>query len=183
MIEGLLILLCLLPMISIVLASVQYGISPMPSHHSVSRHLQDLIPEEHNSLFYDFGSGWGQVAYRVAKKNPQMTVIGIEGSWIPFLFSKFYFRQPNLSFKRKDFRTMDISKDSVVFCYLYPEAMRHIEQWDALNHCWVISNTFQMFTRKSSDQRTLDDAHRSSLMLYPPVDSLRSNWYPGHHSQ
>ena len=167
--EGVLILCCFLPMISIVVGSLQYGISPMPSHHSVSKNIQDLLPEDHNSLFYDLGSGWGQVAYRVAKNNPEMTVIGIEGSWLPFLFSKLFFQQPNLSFKRQDFRSFDIPKSSVVFCYLYPEGMRRIEQWNAVKHCWVISNTFQMYTRESSEQRTLDDAHRSALMLYPPV--------------
>ncbi|MGK5594319.1 MAG: methyltransferase [Parachlamydiaceae bacterium] len=144
----------------------------MPTSQKVKKVLFQSLPLNHSGMIYELGSGWGTLAFPLAKKYPQATVIGYEVSWLPFLFSStrlFFFPQKNLKFKRKDFFKEDLSRSRLIICYLYPRAMRQLElklEKEALEETLVVSHTFAFYKNDPIKKITLTDLYQTPIYHY-----------------
>lgn len=114
---------------SILYGSLKTGISPTITRFSHAKILANIIAQLPQNRVYDAGSGWGTLAFVIALKNPQKQIIGIEYSWIPYLFSKLlekFKKNKNLHFTHGDFRDFSWQNDSIVVVYLYPKGMQYL---------------------------------------------------------
>jgi len=69
----------------------------------------------------DLGSGTGKLTLEIGRALPEAMVIGLEISLVPFLLSrlrKFVWRVKNVTYKRADFWTYDLSGTDAVTLYI-----------------------------------------------------------------
>lgn len=155
-------------MMSILWSTIQTGISPMPSNIVAIQTAMTLMPDTHSGTLYDLGSGWGNAAAHFAKSHPNLNVIGIERSWLPYLFSKMWYRQSNLHFQQGDFYKTIPIQNSILYCYLYTEGMRQLSEHTPFKSCWVLTNTFACPNRTLLYESIAQDIHHSRIYLYAP---------------
>lgn len=106
--------------------SWRYGITPTPTSSGVKKVILKVLPSLIPGKILELGSGWGNVAFTLARHFPQNTVEAYEISPFPYLTSKligWLLPYPNLFFIRKNFFTVSLKDASLVICYLYPGAM------------------------------------------------------------
>jgi len=141
------------------------SISPMPSSYRASREMCKWLEDE--PKIYDLGSGWGSLAYFIAKQRPDTMVIGIENSPIPYLFSKLVFHRKNLQFVYGNFLKMDL-KDRVCLCYLCPTIMQKIAKKCSQEKPFkrLISNTFALQGFKEKEKKEIKALQTYQLYLY-----------------
>lgn len=78
------------------------------------------------STFYDLGSGDGGVVLAMAERNPDSRCIGIEKYFFPYVVSRsamMFRRLPNASIHWGDIYSMDYTKATHVYTYLYNATM------------------------------------------------------------
>lgn len=156
------VLFCFL---SIFITTLRMGISPMPTSVKALKKLLEILPKNLDGTIYDLGSGFGLVAYLLAKKYPKATVTGIEISFVPYWIAKVvFFAAPNLSFVRKDYRKCDFSGANLIYCYLFPRGMEDLSQMDI--RCALISNTFALPNREISKAVAIGDLYDSYFLFY-----------------
>ena len=63
---------------SILFFSWKYGISPTPTSPRVAQKLLEVLPNLHSGKIAEFGSGWGTLAFALARQFPQSEIIAIE---------------------------------------------------------------------------------------------------------
>lgn len=165
-IEMMVVGLLLLPMALIAWSTFRYGISPMPSSSRAQQMMLSLVPGDTGPSFIELGSGWGQLAYKIAQTHPTKVVIGYERSIIPYVFSRLVFRAPNLRFHYRDFLHEEFSQDSVLFCYLYPYGMKRLQQHLRGSTVWVISHCFAFDGHQPRQQLQLSDLYQTPIYLY-----------------
>jgi 16S rRNA A1518/A1519 N6-dimethyltransferase RsmA/KsgA/DIM1 with predicted DNA glycosylase/AP lyase activity len=144
----------------------------MPSSNKAYNTMMTLAEETGTGTIVDLGSGWGNFVIPMAMKCPQRQIIGYELSLLPWLISsslKKILGLQNLTLYRQDFYQADLSKASVVVCYLFPEAMSKIKdkisnELHQLN--FLISNTFALPSHKPCKVMKLDDFYHSPIFLY-----------------
>ncbi|QLH35887.1 MAG: methyltransferase [Parachlamydiaceae bacterium] len=86
--------------------SLKNGIGPMPTASKTKMLLFKHLPKEKEGVIYELGSGWGTLAFPLARRYPSSTIIAYENSPIPYLFSKmglFASGLHNLIFLRHNF--------------------------------------------------------------------------------
>lgn len=163
--------------LSVLFWSIKNGIAPMPSWGRQTKAILSLIPSGTDGLIYELGSGWGALAVRLARQFPQATIVGIENSPVPFLFSsllRYAVRLPNLQFHRKDFFVQPLDDAKGIVCYLFPGAMVRLKpklEQELRNDAWIISNTFAVPEWLPSNRIVLQDLYRTSIYSY----SISSN--------
>ena len=144
----------------------------MPSSQKAYYTMMTLAEETGNGTITDLGSGWGNFVLRMAKKHPHRQVVGYELSLLPWLFSsllKKLLGLKNLTLYRQDFYQIDLSKTSVLVCYLSPEAMQKIKDKVLVKEskvAFIISNNFALPSSKPYKVMQLDDFYRSPVYLY-----------------
>jgi hypothetical protein len=144
----------------------------MPSSSKAYNTMMKLVDETGSGSIIDLGSGWGNFAIRIAKKNPQRQVVGYELSLLPWLTSvclKKVLGLKNLTLHRENFYHVNLSGASVLVCYLYPEAMDIIRDKLVLeqpNVDFLISNNFALPSWQASKVIQLDDFYKSPVYLY-----------------
>jgi len=144
----------------------------MPSSSKAYLAMMQLVDETDTGVIADLGSGWGNVVIRLAKKYPNRKVIGYELSYLPWLIStilKKLLGLKNLMVYRQDFYQADLSKVSVVVCYLFPEAMTKISeklQLEKPNIEFLISNNFALPNLQPNTVIKVDDFYKSPVYLY-----------------
>jgi len=158
--------------VSIIYSTVKLGISPMPSSAKAYKAMLMLSEETGNGTIIDLGSGWGHFVIAMAKKYPQRQVVGYELSFLPWLNSslvKKVLGLQNLTLYRQDFYHADLSKASVLVCYLFPQAMEKIAHKllnEQHNINFLISNNFALPTSKAIKVVQIDDFYKSPIYLY-----------------
>lgn len=158
--------------LSIIFFTLRYGISPMPTTYRIKKILLQELPPDVAGNIVELGSGWGTLAFPLAEKYPAAQVIGYEISWLPYLFSQFRLflkPQPNLSFKRTDFLTSDLSNAKMLICYLYPGAMENLASKLAKNApigALLVSHTFALPGKKPQRKIIVDDLYSTPIYLY-----------------
>ena len=169
---SLVVLLMVLVTVPIVYSTIKLGITPMPSSSKAYLAMMQLVDETDTGVIADLGSGWGNVVIRLAKKHPNRKVIGYELSYLPWLIStilKKLLGLKNLTLYRQDFYQVDLSKVSVVVCYLFPEAMKKISdklQLEKPNIEFLISNNFVLPNLQPCKVIKIDDFYKSPVYLY-----------------
>ena len=155
------------------------GISPMPSSSKARRAVMQLIEiagaegAAGNGAIVDLGSGWGSLVIRLARKYPDRQVVGYELSVIPWFVSLCVAKclgLDNLKLYRRDFLKADLSKASVLVCYLFPGGMAALEgklQGElAEGRCCLISNNFALPSVEAERVVRVDDFYRSPVYFY-----------------
>lgn len=129
---GLILFMTLIAVISIVFVSWRNGISPMPSSAPVrSRVVAELSRLGRTGTMIEAGSGWGTLAYQMARFNPDSRVTGIENSPVPLAVSRLiasFGSAKNVNFIKGDLYEFPYEQADVVVCYLFPRAMSRLDQ-------------------------------------------------------
>lgn len=159
-------------MISIVIWTWKNGISPMPTSLKAKKAILEHLPPHLEGTIYELGSGWGTLAFALAKKYPRCTIIGYETSLIPYLFTVvklFFLKKNNLILKRQDFFIVGFHSATMIVCYLYPGAMQQLKgkfEAELKKGTWVISNTFSIPNWKYEKSIEVQDIYKSKIYFY-----------------
>ena len=170
--ESLIIIAVFIVGASILISSIKLGISPMPSSKKAYQAIVSLADETGDGAIYDLGSGWGNLVIRLAKAYPERQIVGYELSYFPYLITniiKSLLRLNNLVLYRENYLKADLSKASVLTCYLFPKAMEDIESKLANEENdvrFVISNNFALPSHQPCKVLELMDFYRSPVYLY-----------------
>lgn len=138
----------------------------MPTSRKARGVIQSLIGK---GKVYELGSGWGKLAIELSRGNQ---VIAFEKAFVPWLFSKInQFMRANrqISILKYDIYSADLSDADVVYCYLYPGAMKKLApkfETELKKSSLVISNSFQIPGRKPDKVIEVGDWGRSYIYLY-----------------
>ena len=171
-IGALILSLLFLATISIVLTTLRVGISPQPSTSKARNALLELAPEQSFETIFELGSGWGGLAFALAKRYPDTPVCAYELSYVPYLYSKLRLKlapQDNLQFFRKDFLDTDLSKASLLATYLFPGGMEEIAAQiipKLKQETILLSNTFALPGFEAEKEVTLNDFYRTRIYRY-----------------
>lgn len=148
------------------------GISPLPTMPRAKAAMFDLLPSDLDGMIYELGSGWGTLAFPLARRYPGCRVVAYERSPVPWLVSKLcqgVWRLPNLTLSRGDFYRAGLGDAALVVCYLFPAGMRKLEPKltaELLPGALVLSNFFRLPGWRPIDERALGDLHDSRIYLY-----------------
>lgn len=131
----------LLAVISIVYVSWRNGITPMPASSLVRQEVSNVINRliQTGSLV-EAGSGWGTLAWHIAKRCPGWRIVGVENSWIPLVVSRLLVsllsragqaeivakKGSSVSFIQGDLYKYPYETVDLIICYLYPGAMKRL---------------------------------------------------------
>ncbi|MEW6368046.1 MAG: methyltransferase domain-containing protein [Acidobacteriota bacterium] len=157
---------------SIVYYTVRTGISPMPSSPLARRAILGMLPADLTGAIVDLGSGWGSLAFPLARRFQSARVCGYEVSWVPFLCSRLRLRitrPPNLCIRRCDFFEVSFSEYDVVVCYLYTGAMRRLKsklESELRPGTLVLSHTFAVHGWHPERVVRLGDTFATRIYLY-----------------
>lgn len=115
-------------LITILISTLRFGISPMPSSRSVHRVLLQWIPEDFSGRIVDLGCGWGNLLWFCRRFFPKARLKGIEGSIFPFLVSKFFSFFQQTSIEYGNFFSLEFPNAEIFLCYLCPYGMANIKE-------------------------------------------------------
>lgn len=174
--EWITIILVLFPMVGMVILlvvwSIKNGISPMPTSTKAKPYLFELLPSNLQGKIYELGSGWGTLLFPLARRFPHSEVVGFETSPLPFCFSSLWMlkeRVSNVKVFRKDFFFEDLSKASLVVCYLYPGAMLKLKgkfEKELKPGALVVCNTFAVPGWIPERVIEVPDLYHTKIYLY-----------------
>jgi hypothetical protein len=100
-------------------------VPPTPSRRDVRAAALALLDGANPKTIIDLGSGWGGMAVRLSAVFPHAKVIGYEGSWLPYIWSRL-FAGRGITFKRADFYKTSLSGADIIYCYLTPWHMEKL---------------------------------------------------------
>ncbi len=156
------------------------GISPVSSSFQSRKNIIRTVAPDQEGFIYELGAGWGAVAFPLARRCPDATVVAYELSPLPWLFLKvrtLLFGPRNLKVFRRDFLKDNLSKASLVVCYLYPGAMEKLSPkliQELKPTARVISNTFEIPAWTPSLIQNLEDVMCPQIFYYT-MDSAVTN--------
>lgn len=158
---------------TIVYFTIKNGISPMPTSRKVARVVEQTVKRlpQHGEIV-DAGSGWGQLALRLARLDSNRKVIGLENSWVPLWISrlgKIIMVSPNVTFYRKNLHHYDYSNAGVIVCYLCTGAMKRLDERfrrQLAPGTWIVSIAFALPSWEPEEVMTCSDLHRTKIYIY-----------------
>ncbi len=180
---GTIVIAMIAALLSIVLSTIRNGISPMPSspaaRHTVAREIERLVHagvlSEHDTII-EAGSGWGHLAFHLARRFPQLSIVGMENSPLPLITSRLWRMQTiyaNVRLSHSDLFRADYSEAKLIICYLYPGAMQCLQRavmeglkLKASNECWLISVGFAIPNMTPVRTSISRDMYRTPVYLY-----------------
>ncbi|GAB4261241.1 MAG: hypothetical protein Kow0092_10620 [Deferrisomatales bacterium] len=152
--------------------TVVTGISPVPTSRRVRRVVLAVLPDELEGEIFELGSGWGSLAFPLARRYPGATVRAYELSPVPWLVSQarhLVSDTPNLSIAWGDFHGASLSEAAAVVCYLYPGGMERLRpkfERELPAGAVVVSHFFPVPGWRPACVRRADDAEGSPVYLY-----------------
>lgn len=156
------------------------GISPVSSTFQSRKKIVKTISPDEQGLIYELGAGWGALAVPMARRCPEATVVAYELSPAPWLFLKvrtMLLGPRNLKVVRRNFLKEDLSKASLVVCYLYPGAMEKLSGKLVVElkpSARVISNTFEIPVWTPSVIQNLEDIMCPQIFHYKMDSAITS---------
>jgi 16S rRNA A1518/A1519 N6-dimethyltransferase RsmA/KsgA/DIM1 with predicted DNA glycosylase/AP lyase activity len=162
------------------LYTVLTGISPVSSTFKSRKKIVKTISLDQEGIICELGAGWGALAFPLARQCPKATVMAYEISPVPWFFMKiraFILGPRNLKVVRRNFLKEDLSKASLVVCYLYPGAMEKLSSkliMELKPGAQVISNTFEIPTWTPSVIQTLEDVMCPQIFYYKMERAITS---------
>lgn len=163
---------------SVIWSSIQNGISPMPTSLKVRRDFIKSLPQHIDGKILELGAGWGSLAFPLAERYPDATVIAYENSWIPYLFCRmrhWYRPLPNLTFVRRNFFVESFHEAGLVICYLYPGAMKKLKdkfQAELTPSALVATHTFAIPGWTPHYKETVADLYHTTIYHYTGVQRV-----------
>jgi hypothetical protein len=165
--------LCLLGILGLMIVySWRYGITPTPTSAKVKKQLLQILPKEIKGSIAELGSGWGTLAFALARYFPYNQVHAYEISPIPYYISKVlscFYSYPNLHIQRRDFFAVSLKNVSLVVCYLYPEAMTRLKakfEQELRPGTFVLSHTFAVPGWLPIRSERANDLYQTPIYLY-----------------
>jgi hypothetical protein len=158
--------------LSIIVTTLRIGISPQPSTRKARKALLELAPKEMRGNIAELGSGWGGLAFALAKHYPEASVSAYELSYVPYLFSTLRLKlqgQNNLQFLREDFLTADLSQTALIVTYLFPGGMGKIAAQlipRLRKNTILLTNTFALPGHHSEQKIILKDFYHTPVYRY-----------------
>ena len=158
--------------VGIVVHALKTGVAPAPTSARVASAMMALIPPGLEGVVFELGSGWGTLAFPLARRLPRCAVRALEISPLPWLFSKLRHRLErltNLSIRRADFRHVALGDAALVVCYLFPGAMDVLKpkfEAELKPGAYVLSNTFAVPGWRPEAVRRADDLYATTVYLY-----------------
>jgi len=171
--------------LSVVWSTLKTGSPPVPTSPSVLHTMMSLLPARlpscgpdagHENIV-ELGSGWGGVAFALAKRYPEHRIVGYELSILPFVVSRMrlaLWPRTNLRFRRTNFLSADLSRVVLAVCYLAPQSMAGLSakvQAELPTGALVLCNTFSFRSWQERDHKTAPDMYRSPVYLYQIGDN------------
>ena len=129
------------------------GDPPMPSSSAARRAIVAAIAEERAtggvSRVVELGSGWGGLAKTIARSFPDLSVVGVEISPVPWLVSQLtlidHALRLRMSFQRRAIASVRLEGCTIYVCYLSGKTMATIRsqfERDLPRHGALISCAF-----------------------------------------
>ena len=180
--EYLILVLVLLGIALSLFYSLKTGISPVSSTFGSRRKIVRSVPPDQQGEIYELGAGWGALAFPLARRCPDATIVAYELSPVPWMFLKLrtlLFGPSNLKIVRRNFLEDDLSKASLVVCYLYPGAMAKLSSKLVVElkpGAKVISNTFEIPSWTPTAVQCLEDVMCPKIFHYT-MDSAISGMH------
>lgn len=140
--------LALLCALSIGAYTVITGVPPMPSTPAAVRALLTALPSLPAGAVFELGSGWGTLAFPLARRFPQRRVVAYELSPLPWLASRLWGMvrpSPNLKLIRGDFHDASLRDAALVTCFIVPGGMERLRpklETELPRGALVASNSF-----------------------------------------
>lgn len=163
---------------SIVIYTLENGISPSPTGGKVKRRLLETLNEiSAPKRIVELGSGWGTLALPIASKFPEASVAGYENSIVPFLASRIravFWSTPNLHLHWINFFNVDLSDADLIVCYQSPGNMSNLRpklEAELSDDAIVVSNTFAVPGWTPSDTHQADDLFKTRIYVYRVGDA------------
>jgi hypothetical protein len=144
----------------------------MPTSSKVKKKLFQIPLKPIPGTIYELGSGWGTLAFTLAKKYPSHRIEAYETSWIPYYFCllrNYFIQSPNLYFYRRNFYNINLSNASMVYCYLFPAAMQHLKSkflQELPQGCIIVSHTFALPASKPDLTIEVSDIYHTKIYVY-----------------
>ncbi len=176
MIQYLFVLLILLAIISIFVTSISNGISPLPISPKVKKRLLEVLPSNSPNRIAELGAGWGTLAFALARKYPESTVIAYENSWVPYLVMiarKALKPTINLTIIRKNFFKENLSSFDLIVCYLYPGAMNQLIvkfENELKSGTSIFTHTFSLLHKEPLAKWMVHDLYKTVIYHYKKED-------------
>jgi hypothetical protein len=168
-----------LALLSIVYRSWRNGISPMPTSSKVCLTVAAEVTQLSSSgRIVEAGSGWGTLAFYLARNCPDWKISGIENSLVPLWISQLYLRilairktgaAQQVSFTRGDIYAYPYENSDLIVCYLFPGAMKRLSEildQQRLMDIRIISVCFALPNRKPIRVITCRDLYRTKVYVY-----------------
>ncbi len=158
--------------LGLVVHALIVGVAPAPTSPRVASVMLALIPPGIEGVVFELGSGWGTLAFPLARRLPRCTIRALEISPLPWLFSRLRHaveRLTNLSIRRADFRHVALGDAALVVCYLFPAAMDRLKpkmEAELKPGAYVLSNTFAVPGWRPEAVRRADDLYATTVYLY-----------------
>lgn len=148
------------------------GTPPMPTMPTVKRVMLAALPDKLEGTVYDLGSGWGGMAFALARRYPGCRVTGFEVSPLPWAFSRLRLLLqpvPNLYFRYGNFHKVSQEDAALVVCYLVPCAMDKLKQkleTELKPGTLVLCNFFRVPDWRPASEHLVPDMHATPVYLY-----------------
>ena len=158
--------------LGLVVHALIVGVAPAPTSPRVASVMMALIPPGIEGVVFELGSGWGTLAFLLARRLPRCTIRALEISPLPWLFSRLRHageRLTNLSIRRADYRHVSLGDAALVVCYLFPAAMDRLKpkmEAELMPGTYVLSNTFAVSGWQPEAVRRADDLYATTVYLY-----------------
>jgi precorrin-6B methylase 2 len=156
--------------------TVKTGISPVPTSPRVKAVFLAALPRDLEGTIFEMGSGWGTLAFPLARRYRRCRVEAYELSPVPWLVSRVRHLAsslPNLTIRRANFHRASLADASAVVCYLYPGGMEKLRpklEAELQPGTLVVSNTFAVPGWEPAVVHRAPDLYGSPVYVYrmPP---------------
>lgn len=148
------------------------GIPPMPTSPKVRKTMIEAIPPDIQGKIFELGSGWGSLAFPLAKQFPDCTILAFEISPVPWLFTKlryFFCPLPNLIIHRANFHKISLEEAALAVCFLMPRGMKKLEskfEAELPSNSLIISNFFAVPGWNPHSIRQANDLYSTKIYIY-----------------
>ena len=152
--------------------AVRNGIGPSPTTERQKVAIFAALPDQVSGNIFDLGSGWGGLAVALARRYPQCTVIGVENSPVPLLFSRvlrLLAGPSNLRYHWRDIVDEPLENAALIVCYLHTGAMKKLQpklERELHGDTVIVSNTFSFHGWEAVRTVEINDIFRSKVYVY-----------------
>ena len=156
----------------IAIPALAVGVAPAMTSTKVRAVMLKAVPDDIEGTIFELGSGWGGLAFALARRFPRCPVRAFEISPVPWLYSlsrQFIAPVPNLSIHLSDLHRAPLVEATLVVCYLHPRAMADLKpsfEAELRPGSLVLSNTFAVPGWRPAAVLTADDLYSTRVYLY-----------------